>query len=72
VAVEKFARYFDVEMKVINVKRDGWVMDPREAVEACDENTIAIFTIVGTTYTGHFEDVKGLNDLLDKKNRENE
>lgn len=70
VAVEKFARYFDVETKVINVDSDGWVMRPEDAVKACDENTIGIFAIVGTTYTGHFEDIKGMNDLLEDKNRE--
>ena len=33
-----------------------------------DENTIGICAIIGTTYTGEYEDVKAINDLLVKKN----
>jgi glutamate decarboxylase len=32
-----------------------------------DENTIGICAIVGTTYTGEYEDVKAMNDLLIEK-----
>ncbi len=27
----------------------------------CDENTIGVVGILGTTYSGHFEDVKGID-----------
>lgn len=33
-----------------------------------DENTIGICVILGTTYTGEYEDVKAVNDLLIEKN----
>lgn len=33
-----------------------------------DENTIGICVILGLTYTGEYEDVKAVNDLLLKKN----
>jgi glutamate decarboxylase len=46
-------------------------MDPEKAVELVDENTILVCTTFGSTYNGQFEDVKKLNDLLDKKNAEN-
>lgn len=66
VALEKFARYFDVEARIIPVSEESrHVLDIQKAVEACDENTIGIFVILGSTYTGHFEDVKGLSKLLD-------
>lgn len=66
VALEKFARYFDVESRLIPVTEESHhVLDIHKAVEACDENTIGIFIILGSTYTGHFEDVKGLSQLLD-------
>ncbi|KAI8148158.1 glutamate decarboxylase [Fennellomyces sp. T-0311] len=67
VALEKFARYFDVEARMIPVSEESHhVLDIHKAVEACDENTIGIFIILGSTYTGHFEDVEGLCKLLDE------
>jgi glutamate decarboxylase len=33
-----------------------------------DENTIGICAILGSTYTGEYEDVKGINDLLIERN----
>jgi glutamate decarboxylase len=44
------------------------VIDPVEAVNLVDENTIGICAIVGTTYTGEYEDVKAINDILVEKN----
>ena len=40
------------------------MIDPEEAVNLVDENTIGICTILGTTYTGEYEDTKKINDLL--------
>lgn len=65
---EKAVRYFEVEEKFIYVTDKRYVMDPKEAVDACDENTIGICAILGTTYTGEYEDIKGINDLLIERN----
>ncbi|CAF2086079.1 glutamate decarboxylase 2-like [Brassica rapa] len=65
---EKFARYFEVELKEIKLSEGYYVMDPEKAVEMVDENTICVAAILGSTLTGEFEDVKRLNDLLVKKN----
>ncbi|MCJ1255064.1 hypothetical protein MMC24_002880 [Lignoscripta atroalba] len=65
---EKAARYFDVEERYCYVTKDRFVIDPEEAVNLVDENTIGICVILGTTYTGEYEDVKTINDLLVKKN----
>ncbi|KAJ8537101.1 hypothetical protein K7X08_035502 [Anisodus acutangulus] len=67
---EKIARYFEVELKEVKLKEGYYVMDPAKAVEMVDENTICITTILGSTLTGEFEDVKLLNELLTKKNKE--
>lgn len=64
---EKAARYFDVEERFVNVTKDRYVIDPEEAVNLVDENTIGICTILGTTYTGEYEDTKAVNDLLVKR-----
>ncbi|KAF1985212.1 glutamate decarboxylase [Aulographum hederae CBS 113979] len=65
---EKAARYFDVEEKYVYCTQDRYVIDPKEAVDLVDENTIGICAILGTTYTGEYEDIKGINDLLVEKN----
>lgn len=66
---EKFARYFDVELKEVKLSEGYYVMDPKKAVEMVDENTICVAAILGSTLTGEFEDVKLLNDLLSEKNK---
>ncbi|GAU22449.1 hypothetical protein TSUD_123350 [Trifolium subterraneum] len=67
---EKFARYFEVELKEVKLSEGYYVMDPKKAVELVDENTICVAAILGSTLNGEFEDVKTLNDLLVEKNKE--
>ncbi|XP_073279716.1 glutamate decarboxylase-like [Primulina huaijiensis] len=67
---EKFARYFEVELKEVKLREGYYVMDPAKAVEMVDENTICVSAILGSTLTGEFEDVKLLNELLTEKNKE--
>ena len=66
---EKFARYFEVELKEVKLREDLYVMDPVKAVEMVDENTICVIAILGSTLTGEFEDVRLLNELLTEMNR---
>lgn len=61
---EKAARYFDIEEKYVYCTDTRFVIDPKEAVDLVDENTIGICAILGTTYTGEYEDIKAINDLL--------
>ncbi|ETS86315.1 hypothetical protein PFICI_00143 [Pestalotiopsis fici W106-1] len=61
---KKAMLYFDVEPKYIYCTKERWTMDAIEAVELVDENTIGICAILGTTYTGEYEDIKAINDLL--------
>ncbi|KAG2553510.1 glutamate decarboxylase 1-like [Panicum virgatum] len=67
---EKFARYFEVELREVKLRDGYYVMDPEKAVEMVDENTICVAAILGSTLNGEFEDVKLLNDLLEVKNAE--
>ncbi|XP_068658709.1 glutamate decarboxylase-like [Aristolochia californica] len=67
---EKFARYFEVELKEVKLSEGYYVMDPVKAVEMVDENTICVAAILGSTLNGEFEDVKCLNELLTEKNKE--
>jgi glutamate decarboxylase len=65
---EKAARYFDIEEKYVFCSNTRFVIDPKQAVDLVDENTIGICAILGTTYTGEYEDVKAINDLLVERN----
>lgn len=67
---EKFANYFEVELKEVKLSEGYYVMDPVQAVELVDENTICVAAILGSTLNGEFEDVKLLNDLLVEKNKQ--
>ncbi|KAF7430349.1 hypothetical protein PC9H_006054 [Pleurotus ostreatus] len=65
VCVEKFARYWDVEARIVPVSVESdFIMDPKNAIQFIDENTIGVVVILGSTYTGHFENVQEMNDLL--------
>ncbi|KAH6649110.1 glutamate decarboxylase [Truncatella angustata] len=61
---KKAARYFDIEERYVFCARDCYIIDPQAAVELVDENTIGICSILGTTYTGEYDDIKAINDLL--------
>ncbi|KAK2734550.1 hypothetical protein FQN57_001655 [Myotisia sp. PD_48] len=65
---EKAARYFDIEERYVYCTKDRYVIDPKQAVDMVDENTIGICAILGTTYTGQYEDVAGINELLVERN----
>ena len=64
---EKATRYFEIEEKLVYCSEDRYVIDPEQTVALVDENTIGICAILGTTYTGEYEDIKAVNDLLCKK-----
>lgn len=71
VALEKFARYFDVEDRLIPINEElGHMIDVLRIREQVDENTIGIFVIMGTTFTGGFEPVKEISELLDEIEKE--
>lgn len=67
VALEKFARYFDVECRLVPISKEShYRLDPQKAMQYVDENTVGVFVILGSTYTGHYEPVKEMAELLDE------
>ncbi|KAL2130789.1 hypothetical protein VTI74DRAFT_5950 [Chaetomium olivicolor] len=67
VALLKFARYFEVEARVLPVsEKSNFCLDPELVRENVDENTIGVFVILGSTYTGHFEPVETVSKILDE------
>jgi glutamate decarboxylase len=63
---EKFARYFDVEIREVPMDEGRFLMGPEECLERCDENTIMVVATLGQTFTGLFEDVAGIAQALDR------
>ena len=61
---EKFALYFDVELKLIPLKKDTYVISAEDVAKEVDENTIAVGAVVCTTFTGQMDPVKEINDAL--------
>jgi len=61
---EKFCRYFDVEPRIVPLRRGKYTIGPEDVEPHVDENTIGVAAVVGTTFTGHADDVVGINDLL--------
>ncbi len=41
-------------------------MTPEEVLKRCDENTIGVVPTLGVTFTGEFEPVKAVSDILDQ------
>src|SRR3954462_1983336 len=61
---EKFCRYFDVEPRIIPLQPDKYTIGPEDVEPHVDENTIGVAAVLGTTFTGHADDIGGINDLL--------
>ncbi|HKO37130.1 MAG TPA: glutamate decarboxylase [Solirubrobacterales bacterium] len=66
---EKFCRYFDVEPRIVRLREDKYVIGPEDVEPHVDESTIGVAAVLGTTFTGHADDISGINKLLlDLKN----
>ena len=61
---EKFCRYFDVEPRIVPLGPGKYTIGPDDVEPHVDENTIGVAAVLGTTFTGHKDDVVGINDLL--------
>ena len=56
---EKFCRYFDVEPRIIPLQPDKYTIGPEDVEPHVDENTIGVAAVLGTTFTGHADDIVG-------------
>src|SRR3954453_961668 len=61
---EKFCRYFDVEPRIVPLRPGKYTIGPDDVAPFVDENTIGVAAVLGTTFTGHRDDIVGINDLL--------
>lgn len=62
---EKFADYWDVEMRLVPMEGDRYHLSAEEAVRRCDENTIGVIAVLGSTFDGSYEPVREICTALD-------
>jgi glutamate decarboxylase len=62
---ERFCRYWDVEPREVPVSSDVTHLTAEGAVAACDENTIGVVALLGSTYDGSYEPIADIAAALD-------
>jgi glutamate decarboxylase len=63
---EKFCRYWEVEPRLVPMEGETYHLTADRAVAHCDENTIGVVSILGSTFDGSYEPVKEIADALDR------
>jgi glutamate decarboxylase len=63
---EKFCRYWDVEPRLVPVEGNRLHLTAEEAVKHCDENTIGVAAVLGSTFDGSYEPVREIAAALDE------
>jgi glutamate decarboxylase len=63
---EKFCRYWDVEPRLVPMEGTRYHLDAAEAVRHCDENTIGVAAILGSTFDGSYEPIAEIAKALDR------
>ncbi|MET8763975.1 glutamate decarboxylase [Lentzea sp. NPDC004782] len=63
---EKFANYWDVEARLVPMAGDRYHLTAEEAVKHCDENTIGVVAVLGSTFDGSYEPVADICAALDR------
>ncbi|MGW7330988.1 glutamate decarboxylase [Streptomyces sp. NPDC054840] len=63
---EKFARYFDVELRQVPIEAGATGLQAHQLAEYVDENTIGVVAILGVTYTCDYEPVAEIAAELDR------
>ena len=63
---EKFARYFEVEARVVPMQEGRYTIGAAEVEPLLDERTIGVAGLLGTTFTGQMDDLRSIDSLLAK------
>lgn len=65
---EKFCVYWDIEMRAVPLDEDHLSLNLDKVMDYVDDYTIGIVGILGITYTGKYDDIKALDQLVEKYN----
>lgn len=63
---KKFANYWDIEPRYVNISPDHPAMNRKDVISAIDENTIGVVSTFGATYTGLYEPIDAISKALDE------
>jgi glutamate decarboxylase len=63
---DKFCRYWQVEPKMVPMAPGRYHLTGPEAAAHCDENTIGVVAVLGSTMDGSYEPVHEINAELDR------
>jgi glutamate decarboxylase len=67
---EKFARYFEVQARVVPMQEGRYTIGAEQVQPLIDENTIAVAGVLGTTFTGQSDDFASIDELLGRLDSE--
>jgi glutamate decarboxylase len=67
---EKFCAYWDIEPRFVPMEEGRYHLGVEQAMELCDENTIAVMVIMGSTFDGSYEPVRAVGESLDRLQEE--
>ena len=62
---EKFCRYWDVEPRIVPMSGERFHLEAAEAAALCDQDTIGVVAILGSTFDGSYEPVAQIAAALD-------
>ncbi|MEW2485187.1 glutamate decarboxylase [Streptomyces sp. NPDC048411] len=62
---DKFCNFWEVEARQVPMEGGRFHLDPQAAAELCDENTIGVVGIMGSTFDGSYEPIAELCAALD-------
>ena len=63
---EKFCRYWEVEPRLVPMEGERFHLGAEDAAAVCDENTIGVVAVLGSTFDGSYEPVKEICEALDR------
>ncbi|WP_321383630.1 glutamate decarboxylase [uncultured Enterococcus sp.] len=69
---EKFCVYWDVELREVPIDEHHLSLNLETVMDYVDDYTIGIVGILGITYTGRYDDIKALDDLVETYNAQTE
>ncbi|MEU3691158.1 glutamate decarboxylase [Streptomyces narbonensis] len=62
---EKFCEFWEVEPRLVPMEGDRFHLDAESAAALCDENTIGVVAVLGSTFDGSYEPVAEICAALD-------
>jgi glutamate decarboxylase len=62
---DKFCNYWEVDARIVPMDGDRFHLNAAEALARCDEDTIGVVAIFGSTFDGSFEPVAEIAGALD-------